>query len=77
MSEPLISLECCCCGNGTKGRQWWNRDTDYGICADCWDINGVADTPKGETAESFGIRGYHWDVDDVDYVPDQLKEPHP
>lgn len=28
-------LECNCCGNGTTGKQWWNRDTGYGICTPC------------------------------------------
>lgn len=59
---PTEYLECCCCGNGTRGRQWWNRDTGYGLCDDCISYNGVADVPIGKEASCFGIRGYHWDV---------------
>lgn len=31
-----MRLECCCCG-GDAGdfKQWWNRDTGYGICVGC------------------------------------------
>lgn len=54
-------LICCCCGMPTKGRQWWNRDTGYGLCDDCIEYCG-ADIPVGQTAESYGIRGYHYDI---------------
>jgi hypothetical protein len=29
-------LTCACCGEYTKGRQWWNRDTGYGVCPSCY-----------------------------------------
>lgn len=60
--SPTIPLECCCCGNGTIGRQWWNRDTGYGLCQDCIGYNGVSNVAIGDTADSFGVRGYHWDI---------------
>lgn len=60
---PLVSLTCCCCGTSTKGRQWWNRDTGYGLCDSCIAFNGVAGVPMGGTAQSFGVRGVHWGID--------------
>src|SRR6185503_3800288 len=28
-------LICSCCGESCIGRQWWNRDTGYGLCDRC------------------------------------------
>ena len=56
-------LTCCCCGCLTKGRQWWNRDTGYGLCNGCIHMNGVSRVKVGEEASSFGVRGTHWDVE--------------
>jgi hypothetical protein len=55
-------LRCCCCGGGTRGRQWWNRDTGFGLCDDCIDYVGVADVAVGATAQSYGVRGWNWDI---------------
>lgn len=55
-------LRCCCCGGGTRGRQWWNRDIGFGLCDDCIAFVGVADVAVGDTAQSYGIRGQHWDI---------------
>ena len=57
--KNMKSLECCCCGRGTKGRQWWNRDKGYGLCPSC------AEQKKGyETKEqmefSYGYEGVHY-----------------
>lgn len=60
---PLIDLECCCCGSSTTGRQWWNRDTGYGLCDDCIDHVGAGSVPVGGTAESYGVRGVHFGID--------------
>lgn len=56
-------LICCCCGASCIGRQWWNRDTGYGICPSCadqWEAN-----PKvgpEELKQSCGVRGVHYDI---------------
>lgn len=44
----------------TRGRQWWNRDTGYGVCPRC----GVeCINREGPVAHSYyGDRGVHWDV---------------
>ncbi len=58
-----IRLTCCCCGNSTWGRQWWNRDTGFGLCKKCITFDGDADIEKGQNAPSYGIRGYHYDIE--------------
>lgn len=54
-------LECSCCGAETLGRQWWNRDTGYGLCVAC-----IPFCQRGETPETFaslyGTRGVHFDL---------------
>lgn len=32
---PEMLLKCCRCGGGTRGRQWRNCDSGFGICVDC------------------------------------------
>lgn len=64
VDKPVMGsyMRCCCCGGGTRGRQWWNRDTGFGLCDECIDDVGVADVAIGATAASYGVRGYHWDI---------------
>ena len=59
--KPVRTLTCCCCGGETRGRQWWNRDTGYGLCVDCIDFchRGVNDATF---ADYYGERGVHFDV---------------
>ncbi len=56
-------LTCCCCGSGLIGRQWWNRDTGFGICNNCLELCDVA--PDQEYASSYGWRGIHFDLKEV------------
>jgi hypothetical protein len=51
--STIHTLECCCCGESTKGRQWYNRDYGYGVCPACG--------PKF-TESDVGKRGVHWDI---------------
>jgi hypothetical protein len=57
--SPPRPLSCCCCGQRTTGRQWWNRDAGYGVCTSCGDS-----TAKKEGAAAarsyYGERGVHW-----------------
>lgn len=56
---PAVALRCCCCGASTRGRQWFNRDTGYGICTPCVnaEIGHLA-----ASSPAYGIRGVHFDV---------------
>jgi len=35
MDKPIKTLTCTCCGQPTRGRQWWNQDAGYGLCLKC------------------------------------------
>lgn len=61
MSERVRSLFCSCCGGWTRGRQWHNRDTGYGLCVDCIDFVSARETPE-QMLRCYGRRGYHYDV---------------
>lgn len=59
----IKTLKCAECGEYTKGRQWWNRDTGYGICAKCvlWHkMNSKHDIE--EFALNYGQDGYHYNL---------------
>ncbi len=59
--DPPYGLTCCCCGSETIGRQWWNRDTGYGLCASCADHIEPRIGPENFHSY-YGIRGVHFDV---------------
>lgn len=59
----IVSLECCCCGGGTTGRQWWNRDTGYGICVPCGVDQEQTESPA-TMISYYGHKGVHWFVED-------------
>ncbi len=51
-------LECCCCGNGAGNfKQHWNRDTGYGICADCIAWLRARGTTEEEIKDLYGVEG--------------------
>jgi hypothetical protein len=57
-SNKVKWLVCCCCGVYTLGRQWWNRDTGFGCCVDCWRKHyGSAEYDRG-----IGERGKHFAI---------------
>lgn len=69
--ERIRNLTCCCCGNSTRGRQWWNRDTGYGLCEPCAD-KIATDRPFGrepisaeEMRDLYGVRGVHYCVEEL------------
>lgn len=66
---PVLRLSCCCCGEQTRGRQWYNRDTGYGLCVRCADwIPAQGKTSPEEMISCYGHRGIHYDI--------QGEEPH-
>lgn len=67
--KPIRELACCCCGEATRGRQWWNRDTGYGICPKCieWLRKPTERTGKPRESEEqirdyYGVEGVHFNV---------------
>ena len=69
LESPIRTMECAVCGEATKGRQWWNRDTGYGVCSKC--IKWLRETKKstGKPRESeeqirdyYGMEGIHFNV---------------
>lgn len=57
--NDIKTLTCCCCGELTQGRQWWNRDNGFGHCNSCTDRYDQ-DTKIGERNDCFGIKGKHY-----------------
>lgn len=61
--KPIKELTCCCCGERTQGRQWWNRDTNFGLCVSCADrISQREDEESMLTC--YGIRGVHYAINE-------------
>ena len=59
-SKPVRRLICSCCGAATRGRQWHNRDTGYGLCNRC--IDYVA-TRTEDMDRSHGVLGVHYGLE--------------
>ena len=64
-AKPVVWLRCACCGAGVEGRQWWNRDTGYGVCVGCaeWMESRRESKPHLESepvSRLYGVRGIHW-----------------
>lgn len=60
--KPIKTLICSCCGQHTKGRQWWNQDTGYGMCSKC--IESVEKHRNYQDREylkqTYGIENVHY-----------------
>ena len=55
----VLHLECCCCGQPAPAfKQWWNRDTGYGICATCY-RRITAKEGCVEALQRYGHPGVH------------------
>jgi hypothetical protein len=62
-SKPISTLTCCVCGDSTCGRQWWNRDTGYGICAPCIAYVRTRGYTDEQIHDYYGFDGVHWNVE--------------
>ena len=58
-TKPIRTLQCCCCGEPTKGRQWWNRDTGYGVCQSCITYARRKGYTEDEIRSLYGVEGIH------------------
>lgn len=65
MSNPNAprNLTCCCCGAATRGRQWHNRDTGFGLCPACIDFCARG-TSALDMIRRYGYRHIHYDLQD-------------
>lgn len=60
-NSPPRKLCCAVCGQQTQGRQWWNRDTGYGVCIEHGQQAIEREGPEA-TQRLYGVRGHHWDI---------------
>jgi hypothetical protein len=58
----IRTLECAVCGAPCRNRQWWNRDTGYGVCTPCGDRE-TAKHGAEEVADYYGVNGINWGVE--------------
>jgi hypothetical protein len=62
-TQGIRTLTCCCCGELTRGRQWWNRDTGYGVCAKCVAWVRLKGESEVDIRSNYGEEGIHWGVE--------------
>jgi hypothetical protein len=55
----IENLTCCCCTGPAKGRQWYNRDTGYGLCPKCAQWIATKESPE-QMRENYGEPGIHY-----------------
>jgi hypothetical protein len=53
-------LECNCCGDQTRGRQWWNRDTGFSMCVPCIAFVRKQGMSEADILNCYGVEGIHW-----------------
>jgi hypothetical protein len=58
--QPVRWLTCNCCGAHTRGRQWFNRDTGYGMCVACIAFVRKQGMSEAEIHDLYGAEGIHW-----------------
>lgn len=63
MKDRIKILSCACCGQAAPAlKQWWNRDTGYGACSECF--NRMKEKEGLEQAiENYGQPGIHHSYD--------------
>ncbi len=57
----MILICACCAGHAPARRQWWNRDTGYGVCPRCFQA-AVARDGEAEAIRTYGKPGVHHSV---------------
>lgn len=60
-TSKIRNLKCACCGGYTRGRQWFNQDTGYGLCVKCADWIATRETQEMMDA-TYGKRGESYDI---------------
>ena len=54
------TLSCACCGSSCKGKQWYNRDRGYGLCARCYHWMKGRGVSEEEIHQDYGVAGLHF-----------------
>lgn len=62
-AQNVRTLDCACCGAMTRGRQWHNQDTGYGLCPSCADWIASRFMAAADMESTYGKRGHHYDVE--------------
>ena len=55
-------LTCAVCGESTRGRQWWNRDTGFGVCPKCIEWLRGRGEPEEALTDLYGKEGIHHSI---------------
>lgn len=58
-AKPIKSLSCTCCGDGLRGRDWWNQEPGYGLC-DCCVSLCCGTIEPGQESSIYGVAGIHF-----------------
>lgn len=61
-AEPVRGLYCAVCGELTRGRQWHNRDTGYGVCVACVEWVRSCQVCEEDIRTYYGDKGVHYGV---------------
>ena len=62
MADKSVCMErlvCCTCGGTAMGKQWWNRDTGYGLCSECAKWLSTRTTVE-DMEQCYGRPGEHY-----------------
>lgn len=58
-----MNLICAVCGgHAPSHKQWWNRDTGYGVCARCFTWVSEREG-EAQARECYGVPGVHHSID--------------
>ena len=57
--KPIKGLTCTCCGEWTRGREWWNQEPGIGLCDSCVP-RCCGPIEAGQENETHGVAGLHF-----------------
>lgn len=57
IDKPIQTLKCCCCGGYTKGRQFHNQDTGFGLGFCCLQF---VQSRCEDVERTYGVLGIHY-----------------
>lgn len=54
----MKTLQCGCCGGRTRGKQHWNQDKGFGLCASC--VYYILEGKHADEIKSYGTAGVNF-----------------